>query len=400
VNTPTTVECLLAAVVYLLVGRWLVWNPGPFRDFSFALLNLGAVFYFFFWDAARPAGAAVTMGLYVAIVLVQYAVFHFNSGGPGGAMARLAFFLPIAVLLIFRIQPVHSLFRLTGLSYLAFRTSYLVLEAQNGTVEKPGVWQYLGFAFFAPTLSVGPISPYALHRQGFAGARNPELPARRALLRVIIGLVKYRFLGSICEGLSYFPMLANGQVHHRVDVLIAAVAFYLYLYCNFSGFCDIAIGAAGLMGIPVAENFDHPFLARNIKDYWNRWHITLSQYLRDVLFSPMSKFLVRILGPSRINLAVAISIMTVFIVIGAWHGAGWNFVVFGFAHGLAVVANQYYTIGLKRWLGREQFAAYNRNPVIRAVAVVLTFLYVTAMLFIFNGSAMALDSVLRVFGLR
>ena len=385
------------AAAYVGISRWLVRKRGGACETAFAVLNVVVVFLFFIWDPAQPALAFETMALYLAIVIIQYWALDLHIRR-GGFFTHAAFFLPILILIIFRIPRVHSLFVLTGISYLAFRTSYLVVEVRNGTVEKPGLWRYLGFAFFAPTLSVGPISPYRLHHQAFADSERPVIPVRRALLRVIIGLVKYRFLGRLCVELTYFPMLATGQEHHPLDVLIAAVAYLIYLYLNFSGFCDIAIGGAGLIGIPVAENFDHPFAARNIKEFWNRWHITLSHYLRDVVFSPMSKALVRLLGPAHLNLAITISVLTVFVLIGAWHGLGWNFVAFGLAHGLAVVANQYYTLGLKRWLRKDQFAAYNRSGVIRAVAVVLTFCYAAAALFLFLGSTIAAKTVAAAFG--
>lgn len=396
-DAPTILLGMAVAAVYVALCRWLVKKQGRLREITFALLNIGIVFYFFFWDSAHPMVSVKTMGVYLLIVLGQYLVLDHFPDRPGW-ISWIGFLLPIGILVVFRMQPMHSLFKLTGLSYLAFRTSYLVLEVRNGIAKKPNVWEYFGFAFFAPTLSVGPISPYSLHRQAFAGSGRSEIPVGRALLRVIVGMVKYRFLGAICDQLTYFPMLATGQVHHRIDVVIAAVAYYLYLYCNFSGFCDIAIGGAGLMGISVAENFDNPFAARNIKDYWNRWHITLSHYMRDVVFSPLSKALVRLLGPARINHAVAISVFVVFLLIGVWHGVGWKYAAFGMAHGLALVVNLYYTLMLKRWLGKDMFAAYNRNPLIRAVAVALTFSYVTAALFIFHGNTEVIQTVRAIFG--
>jgi D-alanyl-lipoteichoic acid acyltransferase DltB (MBOAT superfamily) len=164
------------------------------------------------------------------------------------------------------------------------------------------------------------------------------------------------------------------------------LSYYLFLYCNFSGFCDMAIGAAGLVGIPVPENFADPFGARNVKVFWNRWHITLSQYMRDVAFAPLTKFFARLLGPTRINHAIALTIVVVFLLIGIWHGVGWNYAAFGAAHALALVVNHYYTIGLKSRLGVKGFKAYNSNPWIHSVAVVVTFCYCGATLFLFANT--------------
>jgi D-alanyl-lipoteichoic acid acyltransferase DltB (MBOAT superfamily) len=193
--------------------------------------------------------------------------------------------------------------------------------------------------------------------------------------------------------LTYSGLLLDGHPHLWVDLPIAAVAYYLYLYCNFSGFCDIAIGGAGLMGIPVAENFANPFAARNMKDFWNRWHITLSQYMRDVVFSPLSKTLVRVVGPSRANHAIAATILVVFLLVGIWHGVTWNYAAFGVACGVGVAANHYYTVALKKRLGRERFAAYNRSRAIHAAAVTTTFLYVSASLFLFANDWDAMKTI-------
>ena len=207
---------------------------------------------------------------------------------------------------------------------------------------------------------------------------------------VIVGAVKYRFIGPLLNQLTYSGLLLDGHPHFWIDLPVSAIAYYLYLYCNFSGFCDIAIGAAGMMGISVAENFNHPLTSRNLKDFWNRWHITLSQYMRDIVFTPLSKTLVRLLGPNHANEAIAITIMVVFLLVGIWHGVGWHYAAFGAAHGIGLTVHHYYSVALKKRLGREGFAAYNQNRIIHIFAVMLTFSYVTACLFLFanDGAAM------------
>ena len=94
---------------------------------------------------------------------------------------------------------------------------------------------------------------------------------------------------------------------------------------------DMAIGAAGLAGLHVAENFNHPFLSRNIQEFWSRWHMTLTGYMRDVVFTPLSKALVRAWGPKRAQHAIALSIFAVFMAIGCWHGLAWNFIIYYFS---------------------------------------------------------------------
>ncbi len=409
-------QLVLAVAIYLGLGRLLLRHRGPWLDPAFALLNLAMVWLVFFWgkDYRFRLLFSLLFFAYLAIVCFQYLTLRLWARRLGW-LHWLAFSIPIAILALIRYTPVehlstflpepgrlmmqrHPEFTLTlifvGASYLAFRTSHLVMEVQNGVVELPGFWRYLGFALFAPTLMVGPISPYSEYSRAFTGPAALEIPAGRAAHRMLNGAVKYQFLGPLLNPLTYSGLLLDGHPHLWVDLPIAAVAYYLFLYCNFSGFCDMAIGGAGLMGIPVVENFNHPFAARDFKDFWNRWHITLSHYMRDVVFSPLSMSLARRVGPANANHAIAVTVLIVFLLIGIWHGVGWNFVAFGAAQGLGVVTVHYYEIALKKRLGKKGYAEYLRNPYIHAAAVVVTFVWVSATLFFLANDWKAMGAVI------
>ena len=408
----TTTATIVAAGIYIVLGRLVMLVSSRRRDALFTLLNLAAVYVFFYsyGNAEIRLFRGSLFLSYLGMVVLQYIILRLLSGKDAWS-TWLAFLTPIAFLVLVRYarapeqlafllpqghemlqghpeRPLNAAF--VGISYLAFRTSHLVLEVRNGLVPRPGFWQYLGFAFFLPTLSVGPISPYSRHLGSFTDPEKQDLPMGRAALRVIVGAVKYRFIGPLLNQLTYSGLLLDGHPHFWIDLPVSAIAYYLYLYCNFSGFCDIAIGAAGMMGISVAENFNHPLTSRNLKDFWNRWHITLSQYMRDIVFTPLSKTLVRLLGPNHANEAIAITIMVVFLLVGIWHGVGWHYAAFGAAHGIGLTVHHYYSVALKKRLGREGFAAYNQNRIIHIFAVMLTFSYVTACLFLFanDGAAM------------
>jgi D-alanyl-lipoteichoic acid acyltransferase DltB (MBOAT superfamily) len=398
-------------IVYIVASRSAMrLLGGNLREVVLALLNVAGVFYFLMYASQNHThkSAIVAYVIYLFIILSQYVMLVLFSRAKGG-LAWLAFFTPIAALMVIRYVPFHfyvslahafgkQLYNnpgtlLVGISYLAFRCSRLVLEIRNGSVEQPGFWEYVNFSLFLPTMSVGPINTYANFRRGFEPLPW-NMPIGRALLRCLVGFVKFKFLGAVFGQISYATFLLNGYPHFWVDLPIVMVFYYLYLYCNFSGFCDMAIAAAALIGIPVLENFDDPFAARNIKDFWNRWHITLSQWMRDIVFAPLSKFLVRLMGPSMVNHAIALAITIVFLLIGIWHGVGWHFAAYGAAHALGVVTNHYYTIGLKKWLGPVGFKAYMSNVWLHAVAVVLTFCYCGASLFLFANTFTEMKQIL------
>jgi D-alanyl-lipoteichoic acid acyltransferase DltB (MBOAT superfamily) len=393
----TTLYFLAGLLAYVLAARGVMRRlAGGAREFLFAGLNVAGVFIFLFYGGKEHY--MLRFGIYVALIVGLYlALLLFAERR--GQWPWLAFFAPIAALIVVRYVPGsayvalgHALGKswrgvpnMIGISYLAFRCSRLVLEVRNGVVKKPSFLEYLNFAFFLPTMPVGPINTYANFRSGFA-AQPYAVPVGRAALRILVGAVKYEFLGNLCNQLTYAGLLFDDHPHHWVDLPVAMLFFYLYLYLNFSGFCDMAIGAAALIGIPVPENFENPFAARNVKDFWNRWHITLSVWMRDVVFSPLSKFFVGSFGIKLADHAIALTITIVFLLVGIWHGAGWNFAAYGAVHALGVVTNHYYTIFLKKKLGREKFKAYNENRLIRAVAVVLTFCYCGASLIFFANT--------------
>ncbi len=392
-----TISLFAGLLIYVFAGRVVMRQfAGGVRETSLAVLNVTGVFLFLFYGGKEHFVLRFVM--YLALIVGLYLVLLVFAN-KRGSWPWLAFFAPIAALILVRYVPGSAYVALghafgktwrgvpnmVGISYLAFRCSRLVLEVRNGVVKTPNFLEYLNFAFFLPTMPVGPINTYANFRRGFEAVPY-AVPVGRVALRILVGAVKYLFLGNLCNRLTYSGLLFDDHLHHWIDLPVAMLFFYLYLYLNFSGFCDLTIGAAGLMGIPVPENFDNPFAARNVKDFWNRWHITLSTWMRDVVFSPLSKYFVGKFGIKLADHAIALTITIVFLLVGIWHGCGWNFAAYGAAHALGVVANHYYTIFLKKKLGRERFKAYNENRWIRAVAVVLTFCYCGASLIFFANT--------------
>ncbi len=392
-DIPYLVAGLLA---YVIAGRVVMRTVnGNVREASLALLNVTGVFFFLFYG--NKEHYALRFGIYVTLIFALYLTVCLFAD-KHGKWPWLAFFAPIAALIVVRYVPGsayvalgHALGKtwrgvpsMVGISYLAFRCSRLVLEVRNGVVKKPNFLEYLNFAFFLPTMPVGPINTYANFRRGFT--ERYEVPIGRAALRILVGAVKYEFLGNLCNQLTYSGLLLDNHPHHWIDLPVAMFFFYLYLYLNFSGFCDMAIGAAALMGIAVPENFENPLAARNMREFWNRWHITLSGYMRDVVFAPLSKFMVRLVGPVHADHAIALTILVTFLLIGIWHGVGWNYAAFGLAQALGVATVYYYTIFLKKRLGRDRFKAYNDNPWVRKAGVTITFCYYAATLFLFANT--------------
>jgi len=382
---------------------------GAVKDGLFAGISLAAAFIVHF--AARDPRAAMIFCVYLGLVLGIYPLMRFCAART--TCFWLAFSSPILLLAAVRYLPTDWLapfspelqkvlkrnpeFSLApyflGLSYLAFRCSRMWIDVRNGA-PCPTLLQFAGFAFFFPVMSVGPIHRWQDHREAL---KNPvPFPIFVCVQRIFIGLAKAVFLAGLVGQLGYQGIFFDGHKHTPVDLGIAAIAYYLYLYLNFSGYCDLAIGLAGLAGIPVPEDFRSPLLARNLKEFWNRWHITLSEWMRDLLFSPMAKFLVARVGPQVGPHAVAACIMVVFLLIGIWHGRGWTFLFYGPLQGLGVTANHYSTLALKKYLSRDQYLAYMANRWVEGTGIMLTFLYVAATLFFMANSPAQIQHILHV----
>lgn len=329
------------------------------------------------------------IGSYLLLFLTHWALVRRwgTSSGPQGAMAM---FFPLVVLAAAKYMPGHwgefyagKRFTILylGLSYVAFRLGLLALEVRNRVVPAPTLAEYMGFTFMPLTLSVGPISSYSLFRRSLL--EPVETPGFEALLRFLKGATKYLVLANLVNQLTYAGLLRDGHPHLPSDVLVAIFAYYFYLYLNFSGYCDMAVAAGALCGFEIQENFESPLTARNLQEFWKRWHITLGNYLRDLLFSPLSKYIANTHGGKNVQHAVGISIFCVFVVIGIWHGVGWNFVLYGAVHGVGVMTVHYYTQYLRKKLGRQPYQSYLGNPWIKGAAVLITQSFAAVSLILF-----------------
>jgi alginate O-acetyltransferase complex protein AlgI len=220
------------------------------------------------------------------------------------------------------------------------------------------------FTLFFPTMVAGPIKRY----QNFA----PQIDAVRAFeplifaagtYRIAIGLVKKVVIADSMTPLVA-PLSAPGPLYDQGDYWIGVLAYTIKIYFDFSGYSDIAIGLASLLGYDILENFDRPYRARNISQFWRRWHISLSSWIRDYLFVP--------LGGSRRPGLTLVNLAVVMAIAGLWHGAAWHFVIWGLWHGFGLAVHRLWgTFVVSR------VPALGRGVGWRAASVVTTFVFVS-----------------------
>jgi len=216
-----------------------------------------------------------------------------------------------------------------GISFVTFRAIAYLVDQQHPKMDRPSVGQYAAFILFFPTFVAGPLARWTTFHKG------PTVPltvgeAGWALRRILYGVARKviiaDWLAWAVLKIDAGPIGPSGWKLYLLPFLYGA-----QIYFDFSAYSDIAIGLGRLFGYQIIENFNRPFLARNMVEFWRRWHISLSEWIRSYLFMPLAT---RRPSAFRLHLAVLVSMG----LCGLWHGAGWNFLVWGLYHGVGLSA--------------------------------------------------------------
>jgi len=287
----------------------------------------------------------------------------------------------------------QSPYTVVGLSYVFFRVLHLIIDARNKTL--PGrvtLVPYLSFLLDFTCLVSGPIQRYQdFHRSIHSPATLDAAAAGQAGERLIVGFFKVEVLSELllhAHDAALGSIAADQPLLLRVGyATLLAASYPIYLYCNFSGYTDFVIGIARLRGAELPENFDRPFSAENFINFWSRWHITLSAWLRTYVYAPLLIFLSRRFPSPRVAPGLAVvALFVTFFLIGVWHGRTSMFIVFGCLQGLGVAANKLYQIGMANRLGRSRYRALAADPIYRAFCRGLTFTWFAFTMFWFWAS--------------
>ena len=227
-----------------------------------------------------------------------------------------------------------------GLSFVALQgVSYALDAAKTGAARTNKLSDTLLYTLFFPKLAAGPLCRFDAFQREARGARVTWDHMLHGLLLLIFGLSKKLLLAD-----RLLPLLKGGfeAGAHPLFCLITLIACPIYVYLDFSGYTDMARGAARMLGVRLPENFDAPFSAASMRDFWRRWHITLSAFLRDYVYIP--------LGGSRKGRArAALNALIVFLLMGLWHGATGPYLLFGLWHGALAALERLEVIRPQRW---------------------------------------------------
>jgi D-alanyl-lipoteichoic acid acyltransferase DltB (MBOAT superfamily) len=285
----------------------------------------------------------------------------------------------------------HPYFTL-GLSYIFFRVLHLLIETGDGN-EKPGIspGAYLLYTLNFTTLISGPIQHYdEFARDQFAAdpiALGPRVVGLQ-LERIVRGFFKVTVLSMLLRMVQEDALTRLQQPLPPSLKLFAAfqlaVVYPFFLYANFSGYIDIVVALARLMRVRLPENFDRPFSATSFLDFWSRWHITLSNWLKTYVYNPLLLALMRRISSLAMQpLLGVICFFVTFFLVGVWHGRTSEFIFFGVLQGGGVAINKLWQLGLARAIGNKGYKALAKNTIYDAFARGLTFSWFAFTLFWF-----------------
>ena len=250
-----------------------------------------------------------------------------------------------------------------GISFFTFESMSYVIDVYRRQIRPHESYlEYLGFVAFFPHLVAGPIiRPRDLLPQLAAPPRFDSSAGSDGLYLIATGLLKKVAIGDTLATQLIDRTFDAPLQYSGLECYLAVVGYAIQIYCDFSGYTDIAIGSAQLLGIRFPVNFNAPYKARNLSDFWHRWHISLSSWLRDYLYIPLGG---NRKGPGR----TYVNLIVTMLLGGLWHGANWTFVVWGAIHGMG--------LAITRWFERRRgtsASATSGGLVRRAAGVFMTF---------------------------
>lgn len=328
-------EFFLLLFVVLLIG-FVVNFFEKRKDYYILVLSLlfvGAIY-----------GKSRAMIVYLlAFVIYQYFLVFIAQRIETKRLKPLVFLsiFPLVINKVFALTSLHLL-AFIGISYMSFKTIQIMLEILDGLIkEKISIKDYLQFLLFFPTVSAGPID----RSRRFLKEINEVMPRKEYLelagdgvYRIVLGLL-YKVVLSTYVYQMLLALNNTGTVIYSIKYMYL---YTLYLFFDFAGYSLMAVGSSNILGIQTPMNFNKPFLSVDIKDFWTRWHITLSTWLRDFVFS---RVLMRVIRKkwfkNRLHNATY-AYMVNMLVMGFWHGLSVSYIVYGFYHGVLMAGFEVY----------------------------------------------------------
>lgn len=364
--------------IFAIVTLTVYWTAVPRRLKPHYLIAAGSVFYMY----SVPAYLVLIGGLAAITFVIGRAMQVMGTNFRARkALLGTGLVLIVGVLIYFKytkflaltideiarhtIIPLPQITVPLAISFFTFEFVHVLVDIYLGKIRNLDLVRFAVFSMFFPTLVAGPIKRY----QTFAPqVDSVEMPDRREMLlnlyRVVIGLAK-KYIVADSMTLLTQPVLTPGAPYGAPDYWIGMFAYAAKIYFDFTGYSDIAIGVAGLLGFKIPENFDRPYWAENISQFWRRWHMSLSSWIRDYVFIPLG-------GSRGGRVMTALNLFLAMVLAGLWHGAAWTFALWGLWHGVGLAVHRVWSVAVVPRVA----VLRSTGMAIHAVSIATTFLFV------------------------
>ena len=341
----------------------------------------------------------IALGIYLCWEIVLLLFYkHYRKSKDGKWVFYLVSFLSLLPIIFVKVQPAingtQSLLGFLGISYLTFRSLGIIIELRDGVIKDFTFWEFLRFLLFMPTFSSGPIDRFKRFNENYQTVpeRDELMDMLDESVRYIMWGFLYKFILAHVLGETLLPPLKNlalqsgGFFNHYA--LAVMYTFGLELFFDFAGYSMFALAISNLMGIRSPINFNKPFLSRDLKEFWNRWHMSLSFWFRDFVFMRMVMVLTRKKVFKNRNVTSSVAYIVNMLIMGFWHGVTWYYIAYGLFHGIGLVINDAW-VRKKKALNKERKKAGKpalpENRWIQLLGMVVTFHVVMLSFLIFSG---------------
>lgn len=365
-----------------IISSVLIYWMIPVQNWRNLFISLISIIYIFSYDK-WAAGLILVLTIYTYLIasLIEKGnkkKFYHRIGVTGLILVLVGFkYLGLLTNTIndlaafLNVLPVFNIEKFLlplGISYITFKYISYITDIYWERAQKGRFIEFLFYGSFITIFVAGPIERFkAFNSQVVSELKFSWDHIEYAFKRITIGLFKKLL---IADWIAYFinPVWKNLNDYSLEIKVLALFGFSIQIYMDFAGYSDIAIGTSRLFGIKIMENFDWPYLRQNISEFWKGWHISLSFWIRDYLFFPMSSF-----SDKKIWMFIGLPLVSMGLC-GIWHGASWTFLIWGLWHGLGISILQFWKIfkrkhnNLRRITKRKWFGIFS---------TVFTFIFVT-----------------------
>ena len=295
------------------------------------------------------------------------------------AVALLSSLLPLILVKVGEVWSPLAFVRLLGISYMTFRAVEVLLTIHSGTAGAFSLFQWSYFLLFFPSVSSGPIDRFRRFREDMENRSSPEEYLellRQGVWKLVGGAFSAIVLGGSIQRLWLDPLPGAGLL----PTLSYLYGYTFFLFFNFAGYSSMAIGTGYILGIRVPENFDQPFLSVDMKDFWSRWHISLSTWLRDYLYTRFVRDSLQKKRFQNPRTASYLGYLLTMLTMGIWHGLAPRYLIYGAYHGGLMCLNEALDLHWKRFKQIKRKGSWGQ-----AVCVLVTFHLFAFGLLIFSG---------------